>query len=164
MINLTPKIDNNPPPDGQLTAAEFNDARDDAQNLVTESGQTLTPGVGEDNRQMIKAVSIGGSKLSRTDTQTAQVGEIVVADNSSGTVTINLPPLSELFTNATVYFEQEFNTRFSLNNLIVGRNGQTIGGLSEDMTVTTDDIKFKLSWNGGTWVPIKTELVGTTLI
>ncbi len=152
MKDLTPKVNNSATPSGELTAGEFNDMRNDAQNTVTESGQTLTVDVGDDNRQLLKAVSVGGKRISRSDAETAEVGEIVLPDNSSAPVTITLPPIADLFVNAAVDFEQVTDQHYSTQALTVARNSQLIMGLSENFTLDTansDNSKVRFSWVAG---------------
>ncbi len=97
--------------------------------------------------------------VSFADASIVEVGDRVEPDNSSGAVTINLPATPSA--GNRVYFTQKYGQPFSVNNLIVGRNGNTIGGLAEDMTVTTDNISFYVVYDGTTWVPVKTEVVGS---
>lgn len=37
------------------------------------------------------------------------------------------------------------------NNLTVGRNGSTIMGLAENMTVSENNVEFTLVYSGSTW-------------
>ncbi len=168
MKDLTPKVDNSQSASGKLTADEFNDMRNDAQNAVTESGQALTANVGDDNRQLLKAIAIGGKRLSRITTQTAEVGEIVLPDNSSATVTITLPIIGDLFINATVDFEQVTDQPYSVNSLVVGRNSQLIMGVAEDFvfdSLNSDDSIVRFIWAAGSigWSVNVIGSVGTTL-
>jgi len=169
MKDLTPKVNNDEiNPAGSLTAEEFNDARDDAQNVVTGSGQTLTVAVGDDNEQLMKGVAVGGRRKSRADTETADVGDIVLPDNSSGDITINLPLLANLFVNATVVFEPVDDQLYSVNKLTIGRNSELIMGIDEDMDMQStkaDNQRIKMTWKGGAvgWLVSKMEIVGTTL-
>lgn len=139
MKDLTPKVNNSQANDGKLTAEEFNDMRNDAQNAVTESGQTLTVDVGDDNRQLLKAIAVGGKRISRGTGETAEVGEIVLPDNSSAPVTITLPPIADLFVNATVNFEQVTDQHYSTQALTIDRNSQLIMGLSENFTLDSEN-------------------------
>lgn len=161
MQDLTNKVDNDPPPNGVLPAAEWNGFAQEALNVVTESGQTADV---SDLRQMMQGVAVGGRRIVRVNGDTAQIGEIVLPDNSAAAPTINLPNAG-LFTNATVYFEQVFNQPWDGINFTVGRNGNTIGGLAEDLLVDIRDLKFKLVFNTSTndWTPFLTEAVGTTV-
>jgi hypothetical protein len=51
------KIDNNGTADGRLTAEEYNDHKNELQNTVVQSGQTLTPTLGTDEEQLGKAIA-----------------------------------------------------------------------------------------------------------
>jgi len=164
MKDFVTKVDNTSPPSGNQTAIEFNNYINELKNMITLAGMTLDTPV-DTVRQLIQALAIGGERVSRTNGQTAQIGEIVLPDNSAATVTINLPT-ANLFVNATVYFEQVVDQPYSLFSLIVGRNGNTIMGLAEDMTVNTaafNNQRFKMVWSGSTWQVFQTEAVGTTL-
>jgi len=169
MKDLTPKVnDDDVNPVGSLTAEEFNDMRDDAQNLVTNSGQTLTVAVADDNEQLTKAVAVGGTRKSRADAETADVGDIVLPDNSSGSLTIKLPLIAGLFVNATVVFEQVIDQLYSVNSLTVDRNGQDIMDLAEDFVLNStnsDDSIVIFSWKAGSvgWSVRQIGTVGTTL-
>ena len=169
MKDLTPKVDTTTGPTGQYTAAEFNDLHDDAQNAVTGAGQALTVATGDDNEQLMKAIAVGGRRKSRADTETAEVGDIAIPDNSSGAVTINLPLLVDIkFINATVVFEPLDDSPYSTNSLTVGRNSQLIMGLAEDLvldSVNSDNKIIEFSWKASTegWVIKTLGDVGTTL-
>lgn len=168
MKDLTPKVDSTSGPTGELLAAEFNDMRNDAQNAVTNTGQTLTAAAADDNEQLTKAIAVGGRRISRAGASTALVGDIVLPDNSGGAITINLPAVSGLFVNASVDFEQVIDQLYSVNSLTIGRNSQLIMGLAEDMVVNTtdfDDSKFRMTWIGGGtgWLVVLGDVVGTTL-
>ncbi len=152
MKDLTPKINNSATAAGELTAEEFNDMRNDAQNAVIESGQTLTASVGEDNRQLLKGIAVGGRRVSRSDTETAQVGEIVLPDNASAILTIKLPLFADVFVNATVDFEQVTDQFYSDFALTVGRNGQLIMGDTSDFildSLNSNNSRVRFSWEGG---------------
>ena len=166
MKNLTPKVNNTSPPTGSLTAEEFNDFADDVQNSITESGQILTTGTGDNNRQLIGAIATGGKRVSRTDAQTALIGEIVEPDNSSAALTVKLPSTG-LFVGATVYFEQVTDQLYSVNAFTVGRNGNDIEGVAEDFvmnTVNADNTKIAAVWVAGSigWKILVVGVVGAT--
>jgi hypothetical protein len=91
---------------------------------------------------------VGGAYVTKTTTYTAVSGDNLLVDTSGGAFTITLPITPA--TNATVYFQDAKGT-FGTNNLTVGRNGQTIMGLSEDLVASTDDYGFGLIYNGADW-------------
>lgn len=168
MKDLTPKVDDTVGPTGQLVADDYNDSRDEAQNLVENTGQTLTAGAGDDVQQLTKAVAIGGTRKSRADAETADLGDIVLPDNSSAPLTIKLPLIGVLFVNGTIFFEPVIDQLYSVNALTIGRNGQKIMGLAEDFVMnstTADNQIMKFSWKGDPvgWVITQFGLVGTTL-
>jgi len=165
MKDFVTKVNSTTPPTGDLTADEFNNFIDELENFITKTGQTLDVPTNT-LRQMIQALAVGGERVSRTDTEIAQLGEIVLPDNSSASLTIHLPN-TNLFINAVVYFEQVDDQPYSTFGLTVGRNGNKIMSLEQDMTVNliaSDNVKFKMTWKGGSvgWVVSQTEIVGST--
>lgn len=167
MKDLTPKVDDTVGATGQLNAAEFNDMREDAQNAVTGTGQTLTPAVGDDNEQLLKAIAVGGRRKARSDTETADIGDIVLPNNASAALTINLPS-ADLFVNAKVFFEQVIDQPYSVNALTIGRSGNDIMGLTEDLDVdsfTSNNTIIMMTWLGGGtgWLVSVVGQVGSTL-
>lgn len=159
MKDLTNKLDNVPPPEGELPAVEWVGFVQEFKNLINATGQTMDVSI---LRQIINSVAVGGERTTRTTGQTAQIGEIVIPDNSSGNVTILLPTTG-LFVNATVFFEQPLDQLYSVNKLIIGRNGNTIMNIAEDMDVTTNHLRFRMVWSGATWIVYANEVIGTTL-
>lgn len=99
----------------------------------------------------------------RADTYTAVEGDHILPDNSSAALTINLPATPS--TNTVVRFRPVVDQLYSVFGLTVGRNGETIMGLSEDMTVggSSDNHEFFMLYNGTTWEVYKDKAVGTTL-
>lgn len=168
MKDLTPKFDSTGGPTGQLDADEFNDFANDAQNAITESGQTLTVAVGDDNLQLHKAIATGGKRISRADATTADVGDNVQPANSSSALTVNLPPIADLFIGATVFFEQVTDQRYSVNALTIGRNSQSIEGAAEDFvmdSINADNTKIAAVWVAGSigWKILVVGSIGTTI-
>ena len=167
MKDLTPKFDNTGGPTGQLDAADFNINMEDLQNAVTKSGQTLDA-TGTNLRQLLMAIATGGERVSRADTETALIGEIVVPDNSSAALTINLPPTANLFIGATLFFEQEFDQLYSTFSLTLGRNSNNIFALAEDFVMNSsgsDNTLIAVIWVGGStgWKILVVGSIGTTL-
>ena len=74
--------------------------------------------------------------------------EMLRVDTSAGAVTVTLPASPVRF--ATVGFA-DLKSAFATNNLTIVRNGATIMGLDEDMTVSTNNVSFKLIYNNGDW-------------
>lgn len=71
-----------------------------------------------------------------------------IIDTSGGTVTCTLPHTS---TNGHfIRFADGWN--FATNELIILRNGNTIEGLAEDMTVDTENRSFELIYYNNNWI------------
>ena len=82
-----------------------------------------------------------------TSTFTATSGSQYIADTSTGGFTINLP--SSPSTGNLVIITDGGN--WSVNNLIVGRNGSTIEGSASDLTVDLGQTTIQLIYDGATW-------------
>lgn len=86
--------------------------------------------------------------LVKTSAYTALDGDSILVNTSGGAVTITLP--AGPTTGDTVVFG-DGGGAFATNNLTVARNGVTIMGLAEDMTVSTNNVTFIMVYNGSTW-------------
>lgn len=71
-----------------------------------------------------------------------------LVDTTSVAITATLPATPN--TGEAIYFV-DGGGNYSTNNLTVNRNGNTIMGLSEDLTVDTNNSNFGLVWSGTTW-------------
>lgn len=167
MKDLTPKFNNTAGPTGKLTADEFNDSANETQTAIVESGQTLTVGVGDDNRQLLKAIAAGGKRITRTNGQTALLGEIVIPNNSASPLTINLPNTG-LFVGGTIFFEQEVDDLYSVNALTIGRSSNNIMGFAENFVMNSalsDNSLISVTWVAGSigWKLINLGVIGSTL-
>jgi hypothetical protein len=97
--------------------------------------------------------TIPGSYISddwqiKTANYTAVSGNRIVANTSGGAFTITLPASP----SAGNYVEiSDGGGAFQTNNLTISRNGSAIMGLSEDMTLSTNNISVGLVYNGTTW-------------
>ena len=83
-----------------------------------------------------------------TSTPTANPGGLYMVDTTNGPVTINLPASPQNLD--TISFVDAKGT-FDQNNLTVGRNGNNIMGLAEDMIVGKKYIAFDLIYYNGDW-------------
>lgn len=70
-------------------------------------------------------------------------------DTSGGSVTAPLPTSPNL---GDVIVFVDVAKVWSTNPFILGRNGKTIMGLSEDLTCNIANLQFAIWWNGTTWV------------
>jgi hypothetical protein len=92
-------------------------------------------------------VTGGISYVRKTANYTAVDQEGIIADTTSGTFTITLPASPE--EGATVIISDGAN--FEANNLIVGRNGSTIEGDAEDLTLDIAGVSVTFVYDGSTW-------------
>ena len=98
---------------------------------------------------------IGGSsssaeqsfKIKTTDFD-AESGERYGINTSSNTVTATLPATPTI--GDAIHFADAVGN-YATNKLTLGRNGNTIMGLTEDMDVTTNNQSFGVFYNGNTW-------------
>lgn len=108
-------------------------------NLLTSNGTTWASSPAAAGGVSWTAVSTG---------ITATAGAYYLVNTSGGAFTITLPLAPAA--NAAVYFQDAAGTwdRF---NLTIGRNGQTIQGLSENLVVSFANSGFGLIYNGTDW-------------
>ena len=79
-------------------------------------------------------------------TVVAAGGQRFLVNTQGGTQLINLPA-SPLVGDSVAFLD--LSGTFQTNNLTVGRNGNEIMNLAEDMTVSTNHAGFTLVWTGG---------------
>ena len=90
---------------------------------------------------------LGGSWSIKTSNYTAVAGDWLFCDSSAGAFTITLPATP----SATNYVSIASGAFASTNNITIARNGSTIMGLAENMTVSSPNINFQLVFDGTTW-------------
>jgi hypothetical protein len=113
------------------------------------------------------AVSLGGSADIGTQWQaeitadgstatTAVAGEGYFINTTSATHTINLPTSPSVGDEVDIV---DSRTKFSVNNVTVGRGGSNIKGAASDETLDQDDTKVKYVYSGATrgWLPVNDE-------
>ena len=83
----------------------------------------------------------------KTANYTAVNGNRLIADTSGGTFTLTLP--SSPSTGHSVVIAD--GADWTITNLTVGRNGSTIEGLAENLTVDVGQIQVELIYDGTTW-------------
>ena len=101
----------------------------------------------------ITSIVSGSSYTKITSNTTAESGTKYIADTSAGSFTLTLPSSPSAGSNVTVNDGGSFYT----HNLIVARNGSTIEGISDDLTVNIGGIQLTLVYDGTTW-QVYTEL------
>jgi hypothetical protein len=111
---------------------------------ATQSGHAINLG----QAQAAFAPINGQQWIRVTASYTAVSGNRIASDTTGGAFAITLPASP----TAGNYVEfADDGGAFGTNNLTIGRNGNTIMGLAEDMTVSTNNISFGLVYNGTTW-------------
>lgn len=91
-------------------------------------------------------LTAGNVKLAwtiKTSTYTAVAKDALLANTSGGAFTINLPATPAA--NDTVDIADYAGT-FAANNLTIGRNSSKIMSLSEDMVVSSNNVRFTLTY------------------
>lgn len=83
----------------------------------------------------------------QTANYTANVGEGVIADTSGGVWTLTLPASPSTGDIVVIADGADWAT----NNLTVGRNGSTIEGAAEDLTLDIGNVSVTLLYDGTTW-------------
>src|SRR4051812_41366211 len=93
--------------------------------------------------------AVGSSAWQEIDeAHTALAGEHLDIDTTSAAITVTLPADPAKFDE--VFFRNSAQS-FATHALTIGRNGETIMGLAQDMTCNTDGDDFSLWFNGETW-------------
>jgi hypothetical protein len=116
------------------------------------SGQTLTftapPPTGTNNIE-IRCLATGMAGFAVISSALAVVtGGKYAVDTSSAAVTCTLPASPNA--GDTIYFV-DAGGAFGTNNLTIARNGNTIMGLAQDMTVFTNNQPVGVLYNGADW-------------
>jgi hypothetical protein len=97
------------------------------------------------------AGSGGGGGLSswiyKTSNYTATTGDQIIANTSGGSFTITLPPTPSIGNIVRISDGADWRAY----NLTVARNGSTIEGLSENLTVDLGLTILDLIYDGTTW-------------
>ena len=83
----------------------------------------------------------------KNSTYTAQTGDTIVADTSSSTFTILLPATPTVGDSITI--ADGYN--FSINSLIIGRNGSLIENQEENLIIDIQNARVELVYNGYSW-------------
>jgi hypothetical protein len=136
---------------GQITVPVGNTAQrvEDALGGFRYNNETATfEGYGAEGWGTIGGGGLGVFTFQNSN-YTADSGDRVAADTSSGSWTLTLPagPANE---DIIEVIDQEGS--FNVNNLTIDRNGSTIEGLTEDLVADVSGSNFYLQYNGTTWI------------
>jgi hypothetical protein len=108
-------------------------------NVLTSNGTTWTSAV----------LPAGGlTYVVKTANYTTQDKEGVLADTSGGAFTVNLPATPATGAQVVV---ADAGANWGTNNLTVGRNGSTIGGLAENLICDITGASVQFVYDGSTW-------------
>jgi hypothetical protein len=108
-------------------------------NVLTSNGSTWTSAV----------LPAGGlTYVVKTANYTTFDKEGVLADTSGGAFTVTLPATPATGAQVVVADSGSF---WGTNNLTVGRNGSTIGGLAQDLVCDITGASVQLVYDGSTW-------------
>ena len=115
---------------------------DDSRNLANIAGIDAT------TKSTLQAAGLGGiAYTKKTANYTAVNGDGIIADTTAGAFTVTLPA-SPSAGNA-VYITD--GGAWGTNNLTVGRNGSTIEGAAENLTLDITGAAVQCIFDGTTW-------------
>ena len=93
----------------------------------------------------VKEATFKITKTNADSPVTAADGDKLYIDSSSGAVTVNLPASPNVGSKVRLI---DLASTFDTNNLTIGRNSEKIMGLSEDLTVSTENAAIGLVYSG----------------
>ena len=105
---------------------------------ITPGGKLLADP--KDNAQLDLEVLTADASLQPSDR--------VCLDTNNGPITVTLPSAPAI--DDTVYVTDIGGAMFS-NPAVVGRNGNSIMGLSQSLKININNFGFHLTWTGSTW-------------
>ena len=97
-------------------------------------------------------VEVGGRGLKyivQTSNYTAEKNQGILADTSGGAFTVTLPAFPAVSDQVVV---ADPDGSWATNNLTVGRNGSTIGGVASDLVCNVSGVAVQLIYDGSTWI------------
>ena len=108
-------------------------------NVLTSNGTTWVSSI----------ASSGGLVYSYTTTAvTATNNQGILADTSGGSFTVTLPATPSVGNQVII---ADAGSSWGTNNLTVGRNGSTIGGLAENLVCDLAGVSVQFVYDGTTW-------------
>ena len=126
------------------------DAAADTLTLVGGTNMTITTNAGGDTITFASSGGGGGSGTFASYTSNTTLAAFVtaLANTSGGAFTLTLPASPSA--NDEIIILDAAGT-FGTNNLTVGRNGNTIQGVSQDLVCDIDDVAIRLHYTGSDW-------------
>jgi hypothetical protein len=116
--------------------------------LTAGAGITITNGAGSIT---IESTASGGGStpwIFKTANYTASASDRIIATTTSGSFTITLPASPSAGDEVIIADGDNWQT----NNLIINRNGTTIKGLAENLTMDLAGVKAEFVYSGSTWL------------
>lgn len=102
----------------------------------------------ENSSGAVSQLSGGVNYVYKTSNYTTQDKEGVLADTTGGSFTVTLPATPATGAQVVV---ADAGASWGTNNLTVGRNGSTIGGLAQDLVCDITGVSVQLVYDGTTW-------------
>jgi hypothetical protein len=114
---------------------------------VSKGGRVSILDLENNDSGLAAAINATLTWITKSANYTALIGESILANTSAGAWTLTLPASPVL--GSIIRIADAAGT-FTSNNLIVARNGKKIMGLSEDMTISTNNISISLIYSDET--------------
>lgn len=144
--------------DGQLLIGNSTGNTLNKATLTAGSGISITNAAGSIT---IAATASGSSAWSvKTSNYTAVAGDKLLTNSSGGTFTITLPATPSTGNSVIIADANDWST----TSITVARNGSTIEGLSEDLTLNVKGVSVEFVYDGSTWEVFATAITGATAI
>lgn len=133
--------------DASAAIAAANSATASASSASTSASTATTAAATAVAAAATASGAAGTWTVVSSNTAAASAARYLVS-TSGGAVTMTLPAAPA--TGTYIQFADAAGT-FATNNMTIGRNGLTIMGLAEDMTVGINNASFALVYSGSTW-------------
>lgn len=102
--------------------------------------------ISQDNAD--KMIKLEKNYITKTSGYTASASDFIFASTSSGIFTIDLPSSPVIGDTVIV---QDISGTFDTQNLTIGRNGNTIMGIDEDLVIDIENSTTELIFSGTDW-------------
>lgn len=125
MLNITDKADSTAGATGELTAAEYNDHKNEIQLAVTRSGQALSAGITD---QFAKALFINGAAASSVSDSGS--GDSIILSPLTGSPGLTVPNTYAELEGAILVFEKTTANTSTAVTVNFGQTGTELGAKS----------------------------------